>query len=121
MFKASFTMSTLQQVHEYFYGMGRKRRSKPMFKYYRSYDLRDVVRHYHKDIVNKAVTELSGEQPGSKTWLANYQAGLTAVIEGLDDDLIERYVEEAAVWTDRKPPPEVQQEYVLRHYPVRVR
>ena len=67
----------------------------------------------HPKEIEELCREHSQAIPGEKAYLKSYQKVLKAYVEELSEDQQLQYREMASEWSDRCPPPEVQQKSVL--------
>ena len=74
----------------------------------RKYGFRHVVAHEMKEEVENEVQRLSEAEPGTKAYLAKYQAGLTIICEALTKEEKDGFMDMAVEWTEKQPPAEHQ-------------
>jgi hypothetical protein len=67
----------------------------------------------HCKEVDEMTAQLSGAKAGSVAYIACYSKVLQIIEEGLDEETWEKYQAEAKQWSEQKPPPWIQQWYVM--------
>jgi hypothetical protein len=98
-----------QQVKTWLHNHGRSRQPKDVVKYVRRWNVRQVVGALHQKEVEKLCREHSHAVPGDRAYLKSYQKVLKRYAESLPQDQQNEYQDMANEWSDRCPPPEVQQ------------
>jgi hypothetical protein len=79
--------------------------------------LHRVVGHLHKDMVNSAVADATGEKPGDKRhFLPNYQPTLKDIVSNLSPEEQKEYQEVADNWNKEGAPDDVRRKYVLLYH-----
>jgi hypothetical protein len=96
-------------VKTWLHNHGRSRKSKDLVKYVRRWNVRQVVGVLHQNEVEQLCREHSQAVPGERAYLKSYQKVLKTYAESITEDQRVRYQEMANEWSDRSPPPEVQQ------------
>ena len=70
-----------------------------------------MIAHTNREGLHRLVKKRSDNAPaGSQQFLASYQAGLTELLESLDDEEIEAAKETANQWNKRGPPAELKKQ-----------
>jgi divalent metal cation (Fe/Co/Zn/Cd) transporter len=67
----------------------------------------------HGKEVDEMTAQLSGAKVGLVAYIACYSKVLQIIEEGLDEETQEKYQAEAKQWSEQKPPPQIQQRYVM--------
>lgn len=74
----------------------------------RAYNWKQVLNQNRGDEVKAIVDRMGGGEPGSKTWVAKYQAALKEIEAKLSPKEIQALKDEAQEWSERSPPEDVQ-------------
>jgi hypothetical protein len=98
-----------QSIKEWFYNNGRRRTRKPKHTYVKNWTFKKVLAHQRKDDISEEVSSLSGAAPGTKEWMAKYQAGVQVVCNRLTDEEVAEYQKLAEDWNSEAPHAKVQQ------------
>jgi hypothetical protein len=75
----------------------------------RRWNIQQVVGALHHKEIEQLCRKHSQAVPGEKSYLKSYQKVLKTYTEGLPEDQQTQYQETANEWSDRSPPPEIQQ------------
>lgn len=73
----------------------------------------DIVTNLHREEIDKAAVMLSGHPSGSGPYLQNYRRAFNEVEGEFTESERRKYRVMAKEWTERQPPPKMQQRYEL--------
>jgi hypothetical protein len=73
----------------------------------------DVVTNLHREKIDKLAVKLSGHPPGSGPYLQKYRRAFNEVEGDFSEKERRKYRAMAKEWTERQPPPKIQQRYAL--------
>ena len=97
-------------AHRYLYDKIRWDRKVPAF--HRNWTYKDIVVDIHCKELDKMAAKLSVSTPGLVAYLACYRKAFKMIEEGLEEAQV-KYQAEVKQWSEHKPPPRQQQQWVM--------
>ncbi|KAF9230858.1 hypothetical protein BU15DRAFT_83097 [Melanogaster broomeanus] len=103
-----------QAYKNWLYNHGRRKASKRLVKYGKTYTARDVIKVQKKEEIQNLIEVERGAKPGEREMIASYQWGVNQVMNGLTEEEVQEAERQAEEWRKAKPPPEVQARTALQ-------